>query len=138
MMNVSGAPAWVPCCLALAVAACSDPGSDDAGERPPVEVENPLTNPAEGPPAGNLEGGCDVPADAGLGDVTSPTRVVGTGTPESCTSEAVVAAVAEGGVITFDCGPDPVTIMLEQTAKIFNDSSAEIVIDGGVTLTGGV
>ena len=138
MMNVSGAPAWVPCCLALAVAACSDPGSDDAGERPPVEVENPLTNPAEGPPAGNLEGGCDVPADAGLGDVTSPTRVVGTGTPESCTSEEVVAAVAEGGVITFDCGPEPVTIMLEQTAKIFNDSSAEIVIDGGglVTLSG--
>jgi hypothetical protein len=67
------------------------------------------------------------------------TTVVGDGTPASCTSAAVVSAVAAGGVITFDCGPDPVTITLEETAKIFNDSGPEIVIDGGglVTLSGG-
>ena len=35
--------------------------------------------------------------------------VVGTGTPGSCTSWAVVRAVAEGGVIALDCGPQPVT-----------------------------
>jgi hypothetical protein len=65
--------------------------------------------------------------------------VVGDGTPTSCTSQAVVEAIAAGGVITFDCGPDPVTIVLEETARIFNDTGPEIVIDGGgkVALGGG-
>jgi hypothetical protein len=65
--------------------------------------------------------------------------VVGSGTPASCTSAAFVNAVALGGVITFDCGPDPVTLTLEETAKVFNDTGPEIVIDGGglVTLSGG-
>ncbi|MFO0660213.1 MAG: hypothetical protein U0165_10330 [Polyangiaceae bacterium] len=68
----------------------------------------------------------------------APRRSWHTGTAESCTSEAFVAAVANGGVITFDCGPDPVTIRLTETAKIFNDKGPKIVIDGGgkVTLSG--
>jgi hypothetical protein len=50
-----------------------------------------------------------------------------------------VAAVAAGGVITFDCGPDPVTITLTKTAKVVNNKGPKIVIDGGgkVTLSGG-
>lgn len=103
-----------------------------------TEVPNPLTDPRDGPPAGNLDGQCEVPAEAGLEDVSNPTTVVGTGTPESCTGEAFIAAVAGGGVITFDCGPDPVTITLDRPAKIFNDTGPRIVIDGGglVTLSG--
>jgi hypothetical protein len=64
---------------------------------------------------------------------------VGQGTKESCTADAFIAAVEQGGVITFDCGPDPVTITLDRTAKIFNDKGPRIVIDGGgkVTLSGG-
>jgi hypothetical protein len=64
--------------------------------------------------------------------------VVGTGTAASCTSAAVVAAVAAGGVITFACGPAPVTITLARTAKVRN-ASARVVLDGGglVTLSGG-
>ncbi|MBL0746579.1 right-handed parallel beta-helix repeat-containing protein [Nocardioides baculatus] len=64
--------------------------------------------------------------------------VVGTGTPASCTSRAVVRAVARGGVITFDCGPQPVTIEMKRTAKVVN-TSASVVLDGGglVTLSGG-
>ena len=56
----------------------------------------------------------------------------------SCTSAAVVAAVAAGGVITFDCGPDPVTIVMTATAKVVN-TSPRVVLDGGgkVTLSGG-
>jgi hypothetical protein len=71
--------------------------------------------------------------------VSSPTTVVGDGTKASCTGEKFVAAVAKGGVITFDCGPDPVTIVLKQTAKVFNDKGTKLVIDGGnkVTLSGG-
>src|SRR5580704_10622071 len=48
------------------------------------------------------------------------------------------AAVAAGGIITFSCGPDPVTITMQATAKVVN-TSAEVVLDGGgkVTLSGG-
>lgn len=100
---------------------------------------NPNTNPGDGPPAGNPDGKCAVPAEAQAEDVSAPTTVVGTGTPASCTSAAFVAAVAKSGVITFDCGPDPVTITLAETAKVFNDKGPKIVIDGGgkVTLSGG-
>jgi hypothetical protein len=105
-----------------------------------VDVDNPLTDPEDGPPAGNqnAEAACSIPAEAGLADVSTPTTVVGDGSPDSCTSAAVVSAVAGGGIITFACGPDPVTITLEETAKIFNDTGPEIVIDGGglVTLSG--
>ncbi len=116
----------------LACVACGEDGG--------VDVENPLTNPESGPPAGNpnAEASCDVPAEAGLEDSTTQTTVVGTGTPESCTSDAFVDAVAAGGVITFDCGPEPATITLDETAKVFNNTGPEIVIDGGglVTLSG--
>ena len=97
------------------------------------------TDPGDGPPAGNPDGNCDVPAEGALEDTSAPEHVVGDGSPESCTSDAFVNAVALGGVITFDCGPDPVTITLERTAKIFNDTGPRIVIDGGgkVTLSGG-
>ncbi len=104
-----------------------------------VDVPNPLTDPTDGPPAGNPAGTCTIPAEAGLADVSSPRTVVGDGTAASCTGEAVIAAVAAGGVITFDCGPAPLTITLERPAKIFNDTGPEIVIDGGgkVSLSGG-
>ena len=65
--------------------------------------------------------------------------MIGDGTPASCTSAAVVAAVAAGGVITFSCGPAPVTITLTATAKVRNANGPRIVLDGGgtVTLSGG-
>lgn len=104
-----------------------------------VTVPNPLTNPASGPAAGDPEKKCAVPAEAGLADVSKSTNVVGTGTAASCTGAAFIAAVAKGGVITFNCGPDPVTITLDSTAKVVNNASDDIVIDGGgkVTLSGG-
>jgi Right handed beta helix region len=65
-------------------------------------------------------------------------RVVGHGTPASCTAKAFRRAVAKGGVITFSCGPKPVTIVLDKQAEVHNTSS-KVVIDGGglVTLSGG-
>ncbi len=92
------------------------------------------------PAAGNPDGLCPVPAEAMEEDTSTPDWIIGDGTPQSCTSDAVVAAVARGGIITFDCGPDPLTIVMQETAKIFNDTGPKIVIDGGgrVTLSGGV
>jgi hypothetical protein len=113
-----------------AFAACSS-SSDRTATTP--------TNPQDGPPAGYPDGRAPVPLEAQAEDVSAPTTVIGTGTPASCTGDTFVSAVAKGGVITFDCGPDPVTIVLTSTAKVFNDRGTKLVIDGGnkVTLSGG-
>ncbi|MFG2047729.1 hypothetical protein ACGFIW_09895 [Micromonospora sp. NPDC048935] len=88
--------------------------------------------------AGNPNGHATVPAEARAVDTSKPTRTIGTGTPASCTSAAVVQAVAAGGVITFNCGPAPVTIKMTATAKVRNANGPKIVLDGGgrVTLSG--
>ena len=86
---------------------------------------------------GNPSGTATVPTGLGLEDVSHPDHVVGTGTAASCTSAAVLSAAAAGGVVTFSCGPSPVTIPLSQTIKVRN-STARLVLDGGgmVALSG--
>ncbi|MFT3870888.1 MAG: immunoglobulin domain-containing protein [Nibricoccus sp.] len=90
------------------------------------------------PATGNPDGHFAVPAAARAEDVSTPDRVVGNGTPESCTAEAFISAVAQGGKITFNGGTKPFTIVLTRPAKVFNNKP-NIVIDGGglVTLSGG-
>lgn len=124
--------------IGMLLMACGD-GAERGAPPAAADVPNPLEDPAAGPAAGNPEGDCDVPADAGLEDVSNPTTVIGDGTAASCTADATIGAIAGGGVIVFDCGPEPVTITLDRPAKIFNDSAPRIVIDGGglVTLSGG-
>jgi len=91
------------------------------------------------PAAGNPAGTCEIPAEARAVDTRTPDHVVGTGTPASCTADAFIKAVALGGIITFDCGPQPVVITLDRPAKVVNDAADDVVIDGGglVTLSGG-
>lgn len=99
----------------------------------------PSTSPPAPPfTAGNPGGHAPIPAEAQPADTSRPDHVVGDGTPASCTSAAVIAAVAAGGVITFSCGPDPVVIRMSATAKIRN-AVTRVVLDGGgkVTLDGG-
>jgi hypothetical protein len=110
---------------------------DDTNKQ--ASFHNPLANPQDGPPAGNPDGHYAVPDEAGPEEVNNPDQVVGNGTPESCTCNAFIEAVAKGGKITFNCGPDPVVIRLDRPAKVFNDALPDIVIDGGglVTLSGG-
>jgi S-layer homology domain len=90
------------------------------------------------PPIGNADGNSPVPIDGRAESISNPDTVVGNGTPASCTSQAVVAAVAQGGTIIFNCGPDPVLIEMTATAQVFNDADPDVVIDGGglVTLSG--
>ncbi|MFZ5569290.1 MAG: hypothetical protein ACOZF0_02715 [Thermodesulfobacteriota bacterium] len=132
---------WIMIALILACG-CSS-GNDAAETNPPAQISVDDTSPNpfhdDWPEAGNPDGNCAIPAEALAEDVSAPDTVVGDGSPESCTAEAFRAAVARGGVITFNCGPDPVTITLGQTAKIVNNTGPGIVIDGGgkVTLSGG-
>src|SRR3954465_961639 len=79
-----------------------------------------------------------VPPDARAVNTSHPDRWVGHGTARSCTSRAVVRAVAKGGVIRFRCGPGKVRIVMQRTAEVVN-TSRRVVLDGRgkVTLSGG-
>jgi hypothetical protein len=106
----------------------------------PINVDTvPRIDWANGPAAGNPDANEPVPEEALPEDVSQPDHVIGDGSPESCTAEAFIDAVAQGGTIAFDCGSEPVTITLDRPAKVFNDADPDIVIDGGglVTLSGG-
>src|SRR5215831_5264117 len=89
------------------------------------------------PDFGNPNGHAAVPLAGRAVSTSHPNHVIGRGTPAGCTSAAVVKAVAAGGIITFNCGPKPVTITMTATAKVVN-TSHEVVLDGGgkVTLNG--
>jgi hypothetical protein len=135
--------------LCAALAACGGGGGaasaatgDDAAQtpsaQPPAAAPGTVVGGVSGTPSGNPAGACAMPAGGQPRSTVSSTTVVGNGTPASCTSQAVVAAVANGGVVTFDCGADPVTIAMTATARIFNNKP-DLVLDGGgkVTLSGG-
>jgi hypothetical protein len=106
---------------------------------PPGGALTTRTFPAPGNPAGT----CTVPVEAMAENVSAPTTVVGNGTPESCTPAAFEHAVHQGGIVTFNGGPDPVTITLDHEIQIYNDSgpnhNGDVIIDGGgkITLSGG-
>ena len=61
--------------------------------------------------------------------------VVGTGTAATCNDATLTAALAGGGVVTFNCGAAPVTITVQTSKSI----AASTSIDGGnlITLSGG-
>jgi hypothetical protein len=146
---------------ALAVAACgtaghgpSAAGSADAAHRTspaaslatpsPTATPTPTPSPTPKPRVpwhppryGNRHGHASVPPAGQAVSTAHPDHVIGDGSAASCTSAAVVQTVALGGIITFDCGPAPVTITMTQTANVVHGDL--IVIDGGgkVTLSGG-
>lgn len=116
----------------------SEPQTTNTGN-PPQDANNTNTTNTESTgQAGNPDSKVKIPAGAGLEDVSNPDQVVGNGTPQSCTANAFISAVAKGGKIVFNCGKSPVTITLNKPAKVFNNKP-NIVIDGGglVTLSGG-
>jgi hypothetical protein len=93
---------------------------------------------ASAPHFGNPAGHVDVPPAGRAVNTSHPNHVVGNGRAASCTSAAVVRDVAAGGIITFDCGPKPVTIVMTTTASVIKTRHL-VVLDGGglVTLSGG-
>lgn len=104
-----------------------DAAAGDAGAVADAGVDSRLDPPATV---------CTPPIE--LYDTSSPTAVIGTGTPASCTEQDLRAAAEAGGIITFDCGPDPVTIDITQTIVLPADT--DTIIDGGglVTLDAGL
>jgi hypothetical protein len=117
--------------------AAAEAAPEEAESQPRAAESLATTLAAGADPAAGYAGGCYVPLPARAAAVTTPTTVIGNGTPASCTSAAVVSAVAKGGVIKFNCGANPVVIPMTATAKIFNNKP-DVVLDGGgkVTLSG--
>lgn len=106
--------------------AALDAGVLDASS--PADAGGDPTNPAATPTV------CTPPV--GRFDVSNPTTVVGNGTAASCTEAALTTALAAGGVITFACGPLPVTIPI--TSEKVLRTNTDTILDGGgrVTLDG--
>jgi hypothetical protein len=133
-----GGPA-APLVVATAVvptgtAAARKPGTATAR----ATASHPPAGQGAPPAAGNPDGDAAVPAAGEAVDTSHPDHVIGDGTAASCTQAAVAAAVAAGGVITFSCGPSPVTITMTAAATV-PVTSHLLVLDGGgkVTLSGG-
>jgi hypothetical protein len=127
-----------PAGAATKAPAAKAPASNASASKP--RADNAATTHEDSqllPTAGNPNGHVLVPPAGRAVNTSHPTRVVGHGTPASCTSAAVVRAVAKGGIITFNCGPKPVTITMTATAKVVN-TRHRVVLDGRglVTLNG--
>jgi len=110
----------------LLAGACGGGGGSDDDDDDDDDIDAGTIDP---PPAT-----CEAPIE--LEETSSPDRVVGDGTPGSCTHDALAAAVAQGGTITFDCGGD-VTIDVTSAYELRTD--VDTIIDGAgrVTLDGG-
>lgn len=122
-----------------------DPNKTDGGMQQQQDGAMPVQDGSMPMPDGSTTnwkagnpGACSMGLAAGAkpADVSKPTTVVGSGSPASCTFAALQAAVKTGGIITFDCGANPVTIPITQTLDVPITKST--VIDGGrlVTLDG--
>jgi hypothetical protein len=108
-----------------------------ASAGPALSARTAAASKPAGSQYGNPAGHAFVPVAARSVGTARPNHVIGDGKAASCTSAAVVRAVGRGGIITFDCGPKPVTITMTATAKVVN-TSRRVVLDGGglVTLSG--
>jgi len=137
---------------ALAVSACASPPHDDLQQPSIASLQAPIyADPGAAypfpspiarassivyyPSAGNPNGTATIPAAAAAEDVSRPDHVVGTGTPASCTVDALAAAVRGGGVTTFNCGPSPITITLDRTLVTCNTDTCKHPWQGGTKVT---
>ncbi|MCY3018163.1 MAG: right-handed parallel beta-helix repeat-containing protein [Planctomycetota bacterium] len=109
---VPGFKSLVSACCALALlAAFPAAAGEAAGEAPPVTVE---------------------PAKAV--DTSKPDHVVGKGTPDSVTAEALEKALAKGGIIVFNTGGQPATITVTKML-VLPVNTKPAVIDGAGLIT---
>jgi predicted outer membrane repeat protein len=133
----AGASAAAQGSSAAATAAVRQSGAVRAGASARTQTSAAAEAGGGLPRNGNPDGHAYVPKAARAVSTSHPSHVIGSGTPTSCTSAKVVSAVAAGGIITFDCGPKPVTITMTATATV--EHGSRTVLDGGgkVTLSGG-
>jgi predicted outer membrane repeat protein len=131
---------------AIALAACSGGSNgsnggggntpDDAGKSPNGGDASPVTRIEAGPIS--LDGAAPAPTctePITAVDTSTPTTVVGTGAG-TCTEALFAAAIAKGGIITFNCG-GAATIPITSEKNFV--TTGDTTVDGGgmITLDGG-
>lgn len=62
-------------------------------------------------------------------------KVIGNGTPKSCTYAKLAKAVRSGGDISFNCGPKPLTIVVKKTLVTCNTHNCKDAWQGGKRVT---
>ncbi len=124
--------------LTVGLAAMSAPAAPAAPAAHARTAAGATASAAVLPAFGNPEGNFRVPPAGRAVSTEHPNHVIGNGSPASCTSAAVVRDVAAGGIVTFNCGPKPVTIVMTSTARVIKTRRL-VVLDGGglITLSGG-
>jgi hypothetical protein len=121
------------------IACATAPGAPAAARAQTAALAGSAVSRPDGPADfGNRVGDFPVPPAGQEVNAILPNRVIGNGTPASCTSLAVTQAVTAGGIIRFNCGLLPVTIVMTATATVAKTTHL-VVLDGGglVTLSGG-
>src|SRR5881394_2882770 len=112
----------VPILLALTLVASAGCGAGQAGQSGGGDGGGTMIPSSDGGTlhAGSINTACAgaLPAGATPADTAHPTATVGSGSAASCTFAALESAVATGGVITFDCGPDLVTLSVASTLTL--------------------
>ena len=133
--GIAGVPVTPRAASPSQPAAASPAGAAGAGEAGSAALTSSRKQAPERPRAlaGNPAGGAPVPAAARPVNTSRPDQVIGNGRTASCTSGAVVAAVAKGGVITFDCGAKPVTIMMQARPGTPGGGSGGAIYNDGDT-----
>jgi hypothetical protein len=121
--------------LMLALQSCGSATNSALSENTNSSNGSPTPTPTTPPTGGTtIPTSCKsaLPSGAQAVNVSNPTKVIGSGTPASCTFAALKTAVAAGGIITFNCGTNPVTSTMNLPISL------NTVIDGGgrVTLDG--
>ncbi|TAG45786.1 MAG: hypothetical protein EAZ30_14785 [Betaproteobacteria bacterium] len=102
--------------------------------RSPAEIESLIS---QGCPNTPTVPACTPPLS--LIDTAAVAPRVGNGTPASCTDVAIQSAVNTGGVVTFNCGINPVTIAIRNTIVVppllntVIDGAGKVTLDGGGT-----
>ena len=130
MIRIDRIGLWTALVIVLALTGCPTPEADDDATADDDDATDDDDDTGIPPDPDEI---CDRPVD--LADTSSADQVVGDGSAASCTEAALATALAAGGTIVFDCGPDPVTIPLTTEQFVTHDT----VLDGGgmITLDGG-
>jgi len=139
MRSVGSGGVCVPGFVTVLAVACGSSGSATKPQHAGGSSLDGATGGEASTPPPDVDGGgvtapaavCTPPIQAV--DVSQGATVVGTGTATSCTEALLSAALAKGGVVTFDCGAAPATITVTKTIELPTD--VDTVIDGGDTVT---
>ncbi len=111
-------------------------GSSGSATNSSPSSASPAAAPSPAAPASTQSAAAAICTAPVAADTSATTQVVGSGTAASCTETALSNALAQGGVIRFNCG-GPATIFLTSQKTLRTDVNTTLDGQGQITLDGG-